>query len=93
MYAFRKPVTAADFSGLTFVGIDYKIWLVLDPVSKERAVPEAEKVLYRCLERGLSFKLSQGNVIQWCPPLIITREELQQAVNILRQALGSLTIP
>jgi MFS family permease len=29
MYAFRKPFTSATFDGLTFLGIDYKIWLVI----------------------------------------------------------------
>ncbi|WP_291910806.1 DUF5690 family protein [Chitinophaga sp. CB10] len=29
MYAFRKPFTAAIFEGQTFLGIDYKIWLVM----------------------------------------------------------------
>jgi len=28
MYAFRKPFTAAGFSGMQFLHIDYKIWLV-----------------------------------------------------------------
>jgi MFS family permease len=29
MFAFRKPFTAATFSGLSFLGIDYKVWLVV----------------------------------------------------------------
>ncbi len=29
MFAFRKPFTAADYGALTFLGIDYKIWLVI----------------------------------------------------------------
>jgi MFS family permease len=29
MYAFRKPFTAADFKGYSFLHIDYKIWLVI----------------------------------------------------------------
>ncbi|WP_212000303.1 DUF5690 family protein [Chitinophaga sp. HK235] len=29
MYAFRKPFTAGIFEGLSFMGIDYKIWLVI----------------------------------------------------------------
>jgi len=29
MYAFRKPFTVADFEGLRFLGVDYKIWLVI----------------------------------------------------------------
>lgn len=28
MYAFRKPFTAAGFKGLSFLHIDYKVWLV-----------------------------------------------------------------
>lgn len=28
MYAFRKPFTAAGYEGLSYLGIDYKIWLV-----------------------------------------------------------------
>ena len=29
MYAFRKPFTVAEYPGLRFFGIDYKIWLVM----------------------------------------------------------------
>lgn len=29
MYAFRKPFTAGIFEGVTFLGVDYKIWLVI----------------------------------------------------------------
>ena len=29
MYAYRKPFTAAEYSGLQFLRIDYKIWLVV----------------------------------------------------------------
>ncbi|TWF44319.1 hypothetical protein FHW36_101238 [Chitinophaga polysaccharea] len=29
MYAFRKPFTSGIFEGATFLGIDYKIWLVI----------------------------------------------------------------
>ena len=28
MYAFRKPFTAAGFEGISFLNIDYKVWLV-----------------------------------------------------------------
>ncbi|MFI5188151.1 MAG: DUF5690 family protein, partial [Chitinophagales bacterium] len=29
MYAFRKPFTVADYAGLHFLGVEYKIWLVI----------------------------------------------------------------
>lgn len=32
MYAFRKPFTAAEFEGLHFAGVDYKVWLVIAQV-------------------------------------------------------------
>ncbi|GAL26971.1 4-aminobutyrate aminotransferase [Vibrio variabilis] len=40
------------------------------------------------LESRLSFKVSQGNVIQLSPPLIITREELTKALDIFEHAIA-----
>lgn len=68
-------------------GLLWGIELVKDQVSKERATEEAEIVMYACLSAGLSFKVSQGNVLQLSPPLIITQQQLQEAIIILDQAL------
>ena len=46
--------------------------------------------MYECLKNGLSFKVSKGNVLQLCPPLIITRDELKSALVILENALGKV---
>ena len=46
-------------------------------------------MLYHCLERGLSFKVAGGNCITWHPPLIVTREELAFAFQLLDEALGA----
>jgi len=48
----------------------------------------AEEVLYRCLSRGLSFKVGQGNVLVLAPPLIITEAELDRALEIVEQCLN-----
>jgi 4-aminobutyrate aminotransferase len=48
---------------------------------------QAERVMYRCLGNGLSFKIGGGNVITLCPPLTITRAELDAAFAILSEAL------
>lgn len=53
------------------IGMLWGIELVTDHESKARAYDEAEAVLYQCLNNGVSFKVSQGNVIQLSPPLII----------------------
>lgn len=51
------------------------------------AVDEAERVLYACLSAGLSFKVSDGNVLTLTPPLTISDSEMDQALSILASAL------
>ncbi len=51
---------------------------------------EAEQVMYRCLDRGLSFKVGQGNVLTLSPPLIIAPQELQDALDIVDAALSEV---
>jgi 4-aminobutyrate aminotransferase len=73
------------------IGLLWGVDLVTDRVSKNRAFLEAERVMYYCLENGLSFKVSQGNVINLCPPLTITVEDLNRALDILDEALSKIT--
>lgn len=47
--------------------------------------------MYQCLSLGMSYKVSQGNVLQLSPPLIINRIELNQAIMILDQALQTVS--
>ena len=76
-----------DVRGL---GLLWGIDLVTDRETKERACVEAEKIMYRCLDNGLSFKVAQGNVIVLAPPLIITESELEHAFDILEEAFSNL---
>ncbi|ELV8677243.1 aspartate aminotransferase family protein [Vibrio vulnificus] len=72
------------------IGMLWGIELVTDHESKARAYDEAEAVLYQCLNNGVSFKVSQGNVIQLSPPLIITREQLTEALVIFEEAIAKV---
>ncbi|WP_025121122.1 MULTISPECIES: aspartate aminotransferase family protein [unclassified Serratia (in: enterobacteria)] len=72
------------------IGLLWGVELVTDHQSKARAYDQAEAVLYHCLNHGLSFKISQGNVLQLSPPLIITREQLSDSLAILEQALAAV---
>ncbi|MGI2920113.1 aspartate aminotransferase family protein [Vibrio diabolicus] len=72
------------------IGMLWGIDLVTDHESKARAYDEAEAVLYQCLNNGVSFKVSQGNVIQLSPPLIITREQLTEALAIFEEAIAKV---
>lgn len=74
------------------IGALLAIELVKDRKSKEKASGEAEKVLYRCLEKGLSFKVSQGNVLTLSPPLMIEETELKRAMDIVEEAIREIRI-
>src|SRR5664279_4470044 len=82
----RHPLIG-DVRGL---GLLMGVELVRDPVTRERAVDEAEAVMYECLCRGVSLKTTMGNVIHLSAPLIITREELGLALTILDDSLTAV---
>ena len=56
----------------------------------EAASDEADTVLYHSLERGLSYKVGGGCVLTLCPPMTITCEQLDQALDIVEAGIASL---
>jgi 4-aminobutyrate aminotransferase len=48
----------------------------------------AERVLYRCLRRGLSFKVSHERFLTLTPALTIREEQLDRACDILEASLA-----
>ncbi|MBD3184434.1 aspartate aminotransferase family protein [Candidatus Poribacteria bacterium] len=50
---------------------------------------KAEKILYSALEKGLSFKVSMGNVLTLTPSLTISQDEMEKALEILRECFDS----
>ncbi|WEM43776.1 aspartate aminotransferase family protein [Photobacterium sp. DA100] len=72
------------------VGLLWGVELVTCRETKERALQQAEQVMYRCLELGMSFKVSQGNVLQLSPPLIIERDDLARAMDMVEQAISEV---
>lgn len=48
----------------------------------------AEAIYYDCLERGLSFKISQGCVLTLSPPLTIDKSDLDRALDIVGDAIA-----
>lgn len=64
------------------------IEIVKDRITKEKDTDTPEKILYECLENGLSYKVSQGNVLTLAPPLIISEEELERSLDIVEAAIG-----
>ncbi|MDD3313845.1 aspartate aminotransferase family protein [Pseudodesulfovibrio sp.] len=70
------------------IGLSMGVELVLP--DNQPATAEADKVLYRCLSRGLSFKISGGNFLTLTPPLTITDEEMVRALDILETSIADV---
>ncbi len=49
----------------------------------------AETLMYACLARGLSFKISMGRVVTLAPALTIEEQELERGLDILEQSLAA----
>ncbi|MDH3475805.1 MAG: aminotransferase class III-fold pyridoxal phosphate-dependent enzyme, partial [Rhodospirillales bacterium] len=71
-------------------GLLLGVELVRDRDSKEPANDAAEDVLYRALDKGLNFKISMGNVLTLSPPLVVSQDELDRALDILDACLADL---
>jgi 4-aminobutyrate aminotransferase len=76
-----------DVRGL---GLMIGVELIRNIETHERASEEADRVMYAALSRGLSFKLTMGNILTLTPPLVTTREEMDQAIGILDEAIGEV---
>ncbi|MFQ5921768.1 MAG: aspartate aminotransferase family protein [Anaerolineales bacterium] len=72
------------------LGLLLGIELVKDRGTRVRAVEEAEAVMYAALRRGLNFKVTMGNILQLTPPLIIERNQLDDALEILDACLAEV---
>ena len=82
----RHPLIG-DVRGLgLFLGIE----LVKDRQTRERASDEAESVMYAALSKGVSFKLTMGNIITLTPALIITQKQMDQALDIIEACIAEV---
>lgn len=70
-------------------GCLFGIELVEDRESRQPANALADRVLYEALQRGLSFKTTMGNVLTFTPPLVVSEEQMQRAMDIVEASLES----
>jgi 4-aminobutyrate aminotransferase len=68
-------------------GLLFGVEIVTDTETRAPGNELAEKIYYRCLDAGLSFKISQGCVLTLSPPLVIARADLDRALDIVEEAV------
>jgi 4-aminobutyrate aminotransferase len=71
-------------------GVLFGVEIVQDRGSKLEGNAMAEQIYYRCLEQGLSFKISQGCVLTLSPPMTISDTDLDTALTIVESAIAEV---
>ncbi|AZV77371.1 aspartate aminotransferase family protein [Parasedimentitalea marina] len=68
-------------------GLMFGIEIVTNRTDKTADVSRAETIYYASLAAGLSFKISAGSVLTLSPPLTISRDDLDRALDIVVSAI------
>ena len=68
-------------------GLMIGVEIVKDPVTKEKAIEERNRIIQECFEKGLLILGCGENVIRFSPPLIIAQKEADLALSILEEVL------
>jgi 4-aminobutyrate aminotransferase len=93
-YAIRKlRAMQADhkiIGSVRGLGLLIGVELIRPGANPERAVEEAEQVMYSALAQGMSFKITMGNIITLAPPLTITQGQMDKALGILDACFSEL---
>ena len=71
-------------------GLMIGVELVLDRITKERADRERDAVVSAAFKRGLLVLGAGKNAIRFCPPLVLTPEQADVAVEIFGEALAEV---
>ena len=72
---------------VTGKGMHAALDLVKDPVTKERHMEAANQIMFHCLQKGISFKIIDGNVITLRPALIIQEGEVDFILDTIRTGI------
>ena len=82
-FAVSSPIVGDVRGRGLMIGVE----IVSDKAAKTVDPARAEAILYRCLDAGLSFKVSQGCVLTLSPPLTIAQADLDRALRIVQDAI------
>ncbi|NCF28809.1 MAG: aspartate aminotransferase family protein [Gammaproteobacteria bacterium] len=83
-----RAIAASDARIRDLRGVGLLLGVEFAPGSSEAVAPLAETLMYNCLARGLSFKISMGRVATLAPALTIEEQELERGLEILEQSLA-----
>lgn len=83
----RRHPLIGDVAG---TGLHLGLDLVKDRATRRRAVDEAERIMFKAFDRGVAFKIIEGNVITLRPSLTLTRDEMDVVLEVLDECIGEV---
>jgi 4-aminobutyrate aminotransferase len=72
------------------VGLHLGVDLVRDRATRERAIDEAEQIMFKAFDRGVAFKVIESNVITLRPSLVLTQAEMDRVLDVLDESIGEI---
>jgi 4-aminobutyrate aminotransferase len=80
----RHPIVG-DVRGL---GLMIGVEIVKDQRTKETAKEERDRIVQLAFERGILFLGAGENTIRVCPPLVVTPEQVEIALDVLEECIS-----
>ncbi|WP_425615455.1 acetyl ornithine aminotransferase family protein [Anatilimnocola sp. NA78] len=74
------------------IGLMVGAELVKDRTTKEPAAAVRDAVVQACFHRGLLMLGCGTSTLRFCPPLVVTKAEVDTAVNIIDTVLGDASV-
>ncbi len=88
LHEFADHESVGEVRGRGLIGA---LELVEDKVSKTPAVDLARRVTAACQDNGLIVRNVAGNALAVCPPLIITRAQVDELIDKLSRSIDQVT--
>lgn len=82
----KKHSLIGDVRGM---GLMVGMELVRDRITKEPAVREREALVQGCFRKGLLLLGCGASTVRFCPPLVITEQDVQVALEIIDEVMSS----
>jgi 4-aminobutyrate aminotransferase len=81
----RRHQLVGDVRGL---GLMIGVEIVLDQEAKTLAGPERDRIIELAFERGVLLLGAGPSTIRICPPLVVSHEQADAALDILEECIG-----